>query len=81
LQQEINIQISRKGKAIFHKFSNLSSPLSEDSQLTSDLEATSSEAPQLRLQHDRIKTLPISPTEAHPFLQKLGIQTKEGRIK
>ena len=35
----------------------------------------------LLLQHDRRKELPIDGTVADPFLQKIGLQTSDGRIK
>ncbi|GAX77477.1 hypothetical protein CEUSTIGMA_g4921.t1 [Chlamydomonas eustigma] len=83
--QDINIQISRRGKAIFHRTSRNNNFLSSgQAQLSSEVASSSSSSSQsteLHLQHDRVKALPISPMEAHPFLQKLGMQTQEGRIK
>lgn len=35
----------------------------------------------LSLGHDRRKALPIQPNEPHPFLQKIGMQTAEGKLK
>ncbi|KAL6764023.1 methyltransferase domain-containing protein [Haematococcus lacustris] len=33
------------------------------------------------LSHDRVKALPIPPDQPHPFLQALGLQTAQGRVK
>ncbi len=88
--QELNIQISRKGKAIIHRSGG--SPTSAQvmpnpsvsrlSPITDAAEDGKSGAKQLVwLQHDRAKQLPISPTQPHPFLQKLGMQMPDGRIK
>lgn len=35
----------------------------------------------ITLDHDKPKDLPISPNQQHPFLQRIGFQTSDGRIK
>ena len=60
--QELNVQITKKGKAIIHR----SAPIKPH------LEA---------VEHDRWKDWPIPASLPDPFLQKIGIQTSDGRIK
>ena len=82
--QELNVQISRKGKAIIHRSgSPVKSPVGPSASEPDEAE-DGDKAPVKQLvwlQHDRVKQLPISPSEPHPFLQKLGMQTQEGKIK
>lgn len=60
--EELNVQITKKGKAIVHR----SAPIKPH------LEAVN---------HDRWKDWPIPASLPDPFLQKIGIQTNDGRIK
>lgn len=69
--QELNIQISRKGKPIIHR-STVTGP---------GTSATGNGDAVVPMQHDRTKQLPISPTEPHAFLQQLGMQMADGRVK
>lgn len=69
--QELNIQISRKGKPIIHR-STVTGP---------GISATGNSDAVVLMQHDRTKQLPISPTEPHAFLQQLGMQMADGRVK
>ncbi len=60
--EELNVQITKKGKAIIHR----SAPIK----------------PHLEpVEHDRWKDWPIPASLPDPFLQKIGIQTSDGRIK
>lgn len=43
---------------------------------------TAPEAPRLiATQHDRTKDTPIPADQPHPFLQQIGLQTSDGRVK
>lgn len=47
----------------------------------SDGSSSSSGGGLISLQHDRVKALPINGSIADPFLQQIGLQTVDGRIK
>lgn len=60
--EELNVQITKKGKAILHR----SAPIKPHVEL---------------VEHDRWKDWPIPASLPDPFLQKIGIQTNDGRIR
>ncbi len=60
--EELNVQITKKGKAIIHR----SAPIKPHVE---------------HVEHDRWKDWPIPASLPDPFLQKIGIQTSDGRIK
>ncbi len=60
--EELNVQITKKGKAILHR----SAPIKPHLETVN---------------HDRWKDWPIPASLPDPFLQKIGIQTSDGRIK
>ncbi len=60
--EEINVQITKKGKVIIHR----SAPIKPHIE---------------HVEHDRWKDWPIPASLPDPFLQKIGIQTSDGRIK
>lgn len=35
----------------------------------------------INLSHDRAKALPLSPSTPHPFLQRMGLQGPDGKVK
>jgi hypothetical protein len=84
-----NIQVSRKGKVLLHTQPNpaaaavgASAPLSNSSSKgLAPAAAGSAAAGLISLQHDRAKALPINGSIPDPFLQRIGLQTAEGRIK
>lgn len=60
--EELNVQITKKGKAIIHR----SAPIKPHVE---------------QVEHDRWKDWPIPASLPDPFMQKIGIQTSDGRIK
>lgn len=60
--EELNVQITKKGKAILHR----SAPIKPHVE---------------QVEHDRWKDWPIPASLPDPFLQKIGIQTSDGRIR
>ncbi|MCA0456982.1 MAG: SAM-dependent methyltransferase [Chloroflexi bacterium] len=60
--EELNVQITKKGKAILHR----SAPIKPHVE---------------PVEHDRWKDWPIPASLPDPFLQKIGIQTSDGRIR
>jgi hypothetical protein len=90
-----NIQISRKGKVLLQTQPNpassstaenatgLSTPNSSSSSSRglAPAAAAAGDGGLISLQHDRAKALPINGSVLDPFLQRIGLQTADGRIK
>eukprot|EP00955_Chlamydomonas_euryale_P108721 365870-Chlamydomonas_euryale.AAC.3 len=92
----LNVQFTKKGKPIVHRAAGIA-PGARAASADAGADAHRSSAPAIRavgissvstasgplisLEHDRTKRVPIPPNEPHPFLQALGMQTSEGRIK
>lgn len=80
LDQEVIVQVSRKGRPIVHRTA-VSSAGTVGSHPGNGSHGLGDSGRLISLDHDRAKQQPISASEPHPFLQKLGMQTAEGRIK
>ncbi|KAF6266317.1 hypothetical protein COO60DRAFT_1697337 [Scenedesmus sp. NREL 46B-D3] len=87
-----NIQISRKGKVLLQTQPNpavagagapglFNSSSSRGLKPAAAAAADSAAGGLISLQHDRAKALPINGSIADPFLQRIGLQTADGRIK
>jgi hypothetical protein len=75
----VSVQLTKRGRAIVHE----SQAAMETSGTTTADSVSDPLAPlaQLNLRHDRNKALPIPPDQPHPFLQRIGMQTADGRLK
>ncbi|EFJ48796.1 hypothetical protein VOLCADRAFT_104625 [Volvox carteri f. nagariensis] len=67
--QDLTVQITKRGKGIVHR----GAPQSRPALVTSE--------PGRALSHDRTKDTPIPANQPHPFLQRIGFQTADGRIR
>jgi hypothetical protein len=97
LSATTNIQISRKGKALLQTQLNPATTTAGSAASLSSCGSSSSRglAPAaaaaaagdgasgglISLQHDRAKALPINGSIPDPFLQRIGLQTADRRIK
>ncbi|GIL46413.1 hypothetical protein Vafri_3412 [Volvox africanus] len=66
---DLVVQITKRGKGIVHR----SEPQSRPALVPSE--------PGRALAHDRLKDTPIPADQPHPFLQQIGFQTADGRIR
>ncbi len=88
--QVYSVQLTKSGKAIVHRTplqpstpdTTNGSPTSDNGsgRLMGNTSAAEATGP-IRLTHDRRKDLPIPPDVPHAFLQRIGMQTAEGRLK
>ncbi|KAG2486609.1 hypothetical protein HYH03_014777 [Edaphochlamys debaryana] len=69
---DLAVQITKKGKGIVHR-----TAAKRPALVTAAPGATPDAAPS----HDRSKALPIPAGRPHPFLQRTGFQTEDGRIR
>ncbi len=82
LPQVLSVQFTRGGKAIVHRTTNPTDGAPPQPQAPGG-GASSPPPPALlpSLAHDRRKGVPIPPDVPHPFLQRVGLQTAQGRLK
>eukprot|EP00198_Chlamydomonas_reinhardtii_P010671 XP_001700008.1 predicted protein [Chlamydomonas reinhardtii] len=75
---DMAVQVTKKGKGIIHR----SAPKDRTPLLRAGpgAAADADDAAQF-LAHDRTKATPIPADRPHPFLQKIGFQTADGRIR
>eukprot|EP00879_Flechtneria_rotunda_P009493 GHRR01009936.1.p1 GENE.GHRR01009936.1~~GHRR01009936.1.p1 ORF type:complete len:399 (+),score=110.56 GHRR01009936.1:81-1277(+) len=88
LQQTVTVQITKKGRALMQQTAATAVPAQQAASAAGlsrqDLQLVQPDDAAIgliQLQHDRMKALPISGSVADPFLQKIGVQTADGRIK
>ncbi|GLI59276.1 hypothetical protein VaNZ11_001061 [Volvox africanus] len=68
-RRDLAVQITKRGKGIVHR----SEPQGRPALVPSE--------PGRALTHDRLKDTPIPADQPHPFLQQIGFQTAEGKIR
>ncbi|KAG2436450.1 hypothetical protein HXX76_006753 [Chlamydomonas incerta] len=75
---DLAVQVTKRGKGIIHR----SAPKDRTPLLRAGPGSAADPADEAQLlSHDRPKATPIPSDRPHPFLQKIGFQTADGRIR